>query len=182
MSTRNKRWDGNLDTLAVDHMDNVIEKMTSYGDRVQFDLPGKGQRPNYQVIGKSDRKMGFDGKSLLMKLNENGEISDNLSSVFTLEQLKAAKLHVGVKQAKPRARRTTTSDGATSSRSAVSSRSTAPVVQVVDTTDAEKYQYFKENRDHLPEGIQKHSAAISDLMRTGMSAEDAFSAIIQQHY
>jgi hypothetical protein len=162
-------------------MDEVIEKMTAYGDRVQFDLPGKGQRPNYQVISASGRKMGFDGKSLLMRLNENGEISDNLSSIFTLEQIKSAKLHIGVKQAKPRARRTTPIDGTVSSRSSAS-RSVAPAVQAVDTTDAEKYQYFKNNRDHLPEGIQKHSAAIGDLMRSGMSAEDAFGAIIKQHY
>ncbi len=181
MSTRNKRWDGNLDTLAVDHMDSVIEKMIAYGDRVQFDLPGKGQRPNYQVISPSDRKMGFDSKSLLMKLNENGEISDNLSAIFTLEQIKSAKLHIGVKQTRPRARRTTTSDGTAIGRSAVS-RSAAPAVQVVDTTDAEKYQYFKNNRDYLPDGIQKHSEQISGLMRSGASAEDAFAAIIKQYY
>ncbi|HEY9280227.1 MAG TPA: hypothetical protein VIP51_09170 [Eoetvoesiella sp.] len=179
LSTRNKRWNGNLDTLAVDYIDEIIERMVAYGNQVQFDLPGKGQRPNYQVMGNSGRKMAFDSKNLLMRPNENGDVSDNLSAIFTLDQIKAAKAYSGIKRTKPRAPRTTT---ASSAGGAVASRSAAPAAVPVDTIDAEKYQYFKNNRDTLPEGIQKHSATISDLMRTGLSAEAAFGEIIKQHY
>src|SRR5690606_26497949 len=130
-------------------------RMTAYGDRVQFDLPGKGKRPNYQVINAAGKKMAFDSKNFVMRPNENGDVSDNLSAIFTLDQIRAAK---ALRSAKPARAR--------SARVASTSPGTRPVAapKVVDTVDADKYKYFRENRDALPEGIQQHSESISSLM------------------
>ncbi len=181
---RSKRWNGNLDSLSADFLKDVIEKMESYGPNVQFEMPGNAQRPNYQVINKAGKKMAFDKKNLLMSLNSDGNVSDTLSSVFSLEAVKTAMKGGGVKST-VRARVSRPSTGATgaTSSSAGTTRSsyTAPA-PVIDTVEHEKYAYFKENRDALPEGIQKYSSAISDLMRSGKSAEAAFDEIISQHF
>lgn len=173
---RSKRWNGNLDSLGADFLKDVIEKMESYGPNVQFELPGNAQRPNYQVINNAGKKMAFDKKNLLMSLNSDGNVSDTLSAVFTLEAVKAAMNGGGAKTA-TRARASRPSTSASSTRS-----SYAPVAQVIDTVEHDKYAYFKANREYLPEGIQKHSAEISTLMKNGMSAEEAFNEIIAQHF
>jgi hypothetical protein len=162
-------------------MDDIIERMQSYGDRVQFDLPGKGQRPNYQVINTAGKKIAFDSKSFLLKPNENGDVSDNLSAIFTLAQIKAAKTYSGIKVSSPRARSSTSAGSGTRSNAGASRSAPAPA-KVVDTIDADKYLYFKNNRDMLPEGIQKYSDQVGQLMRTGMSAEEAFEEVIKQHF
>jgi hypothetical protein len=169
---RNRRWNGNLDTLSTDFLKDVIEKMESYGDQVQFELPGKAQRPHYQVITSAGRKMGFDSKNLLLRLNENGNISDDLSSIFSIDVVRAA--------AKGQSARTTTVRSTRSTGGA--SRTVAAASQPVDSVEHDKYAYFKIHRESLPDGIQKHSAHISDLMRSGMSAQDAFDAVIKQHF
>ena len=48
-TTRSKRWNGKIETLASDYLADVITQMETYGDRVQFAINGPGQRPNYQV-------------------------------------------------------------------------------------------------------------------------------------
>ena len=182
---RSKRWNGNLDTLSADFLKDVIEKMEAYGPNVQFELPGHAQRPNYQVINKAGKKMGFDKKNLLMSLNSDGNISDTLSPLFTIDAIKAAMTGGGAKTvsrarvSRPSTAGTSSSGGSTRS----STRTTyAAAVEPVDTVEHDKYAYFKANREYLPDGIQKHSGAISDLMRNGMSAEDAFNNIINQHF
>lgn len=151
--------------------------MESYGDRVQFELPGKGQRPHYQIINPTGRKMGFDSKNLLLRLNEDGNIADTLSSVFSIEAIKAAASGVGKTASRTRVSRVSTG----SSVGSGASRQTA-ATQVVDTVERDKYAYFKENRETMPEGIQKFSQQISELMHSGMAAEDAFNAIIEKHF
>lgn len=172
---RAKRWNGNLDTLTVDYLKDVIEKMEAYGNRVQFELPGKGPRPNYQVINTAGKKMAFDKKNLLLAASFNEEIGTELSSVFTLDMIKAAVRGGGVKTA-ARARVVRSSTGSTTSRSA------GVTEQAVDVVERDKYAYFKANRETLPDGIQKHSQKISELMRGGMSAESAFDEVIKQHF
>jgi len=178
---RSKRWNGSLDSLGADFLKDVIEKMEAYGANVQFEFPGNAQRPNYQVINKAGKKMAFDKKNLLMSLNTDGNVSDTLSGIFTLEAVRMAMTGGGAKTvARARVSRPSTasvSSGGTRSRSAQ-----APAAEPVDTVEHRKYAYFKENRDNLPDGIQKHSATISDLMHNGLSAEDAFSEIIKQHF
>lgn len=173
MSTsRTKRWNGTLESLSADFLKGVIERMESYGDRVQFELPGHGKHPIYQVISRTERKMGFDGKHLLLRLNESGDVSDTLSAIFTLDAVQAA---VAGKRAPRSAAKTTRS----SSGNGVVRRR---VAAVADTVEQDKYAYFRAHRDELPEDVVQYASEISMLMRAGKSAEDAFKQIIEQHY
>ncbi len=181
MSTkRSKRWNGELDSLAPEFLKEVLGKMEAYGDRVQFEQPNKSPRPNYQVINPSNRKMGFDAKHLLLRLNEEGNVGEHLSPEFTLEAIKAAISGAGRKPASSRtsavARRPAASGGA--SRAAPVTAAAA----AADEIERDKYAYFKANREYLPEGITQYSQQISELMRGGMSAENAFDAIVKQNF
>lgn len=174
-TSRTKRWNGTLESLSADYLKEVAVRMESYGEQVQFELPGHGKHPIYQVIGRGERKMGFDGKHLLLRLNEAGNVAETLSPIYSLEAVRDA---IAGKRS-PRAgsgSRTSTSSGGTTRRRAAA----APAV--VDTIEQEKYAYFRAHRDELPEGISQHAGEISQLMRGGKSAEDAFRQIIEQHY
>jgi hypothetical protein len=175
---RNRRWNGTLETLGTDFLKDVIEKMESYGDQVQFELPGKAQRPHYQVITGTGRKMGFDSQNLLLRLNENGNISDGLSSVFSLDAIRAASKGLSTRTTAVRSTRSAAAPRSSGS----ASRTAAAAPQPVDAVEHDKYAYFKAHREELPEGIQKYSTHISELMRGGLSAEAAFEAIIKQHF
>lgn len=176
---RSKRWNGNLDSLSADFLKDVIDRMESYGANVQFELPGNAQRPNYHVFNNAGKKMAFDKKNLLMSLNSDGNVSETLSAIFSLDAVKTAMKGGGAKTV-TRAR---TSRPSTSSGGSSASRSSyTPVAQVIDTVEHDKYAYFKANREFLPDGIQKHSADISALMKSGMSAEQAFEEIVKQHF
>jgi hypothetical protein len=175
---RAKRWDGTLDTLTKDYLKDVMEKMEAYGDRVQFELPGKGPRPNYQVINPAGRTMAFDKKNLLLPRDTEVDFVNNGSNVFSLDAIKAAVAGT-VKKTVTRSR--VAGSGTTTSRRASVSGAAIPE-PVVDMVERDKYAYFKANRETLPEDIAKHSQSISELMRSGMSAEQAFDEIIKQHF
>ena len=180
MSTsRTKRWNGTLESLAADYLKAVIERMDAYGDRVQFELPGHGKRPIYQVINGSDRKMGFDGNHLLLKPNESGNVADSLSPVFTLNAVRDAAAGRRAGRASTRSSTNSTGSGVESSAARRRVVSAAPAT---DTVEQEKYTYYRTNRDTLPENIVKHATEISQLMRSGLSAEAAFQQIIDKHY
>ena len=165
---RSKRWDGNLSSLSVSYLQEVAEKIQTYGVSVQFELPGHAKTPIYQVITKSGLKMGFDGKHLLHSLNENGNISDSLSAEFSLESVQQSMIAPPPKATRAR-------------KSSSSAPKTASAI-AAEQIEMEKYNYFRANREQLPAGIQKHADHISVLMQKGMSAADAFNAIIEQHY
>lgn len=166
---RSKRWNGDLSSLSVDYLKEVAEKIQTYGLHVQFEFPGHGKTPIYQIINQSGRKMGFDGKHLLHSLNENGNISDQLSAEFSLEEVQQSLVAPPPKVSRARK----------SSGGAV--RKTAATV-AAEQIEVEKYNYFRANREVLPAGIQKHADEISTLMGKGMSADEAFSAIIDQYF
>jgi hypothetical protein len=175
-TSRTKRWNGTLESLSPDYLKGVAERMESYGDRVQFELPGHAKQPIYQVINPSDRRMGFDGRHLLLRLNESGNVADSLSPIFTLDAVRAAIA----------GRRTARSPAATRSGgpgrgSAAARRAAAPAV-ATDTVEKEKYAYYREHRDALPEDIARYASEISALMRTGKSAEEAFHQVIAEYY
>ena len=179
-TTRSKRWNGELDSLTADFLKEVIEKMDSYGDRIQFEMPTKARTPSYQVINARDMKMGFDNRHLLMRLNDTGNVADEMTTTFSLEAIKAALANDG---RKPSSRSTGTRSASTSSRSPSKPRTSSSVAPTpVDTIEQDKYAYFKANRDYLPDDIAKHSQEISQLMRGGMSAEQAFEAVIKTHF
>ncbi|MCQ9615363.1 hypothetical protein L1889_00375 [Paenalcaligenes niemegkensis] len=167
---RSTRWNGELGSLAPEFLKDVVERMESYGDRVQFQFPGHAKRPNYQVLNARGFKMAFDSKNLLMPLNENGNVSDDLSKEFSLDAVKQA---ISAPPPVKRAPRSSTG-GATRSRAAAR--------PAVDPIEVEKYNYFKGHREFLPNGIQEYSAQISELMQSGMSAEEAFNQIVETHF
>lgn len=150
-----------------------MERMESYGDRVQFELPGHGKRPIYQVIGRSERKMGFDGKHLLLRLNESGNVADTLSPIYNLDAVRDA---IAGKRTR----------GASGTRAASGSsptrRRAAAAPAVIDTVEQDKYAYYREHRDELPDDITQYAGQISELMRAGKSAEEAFGQILAEHY
>ncbi|MES2933702.1 MAG: hypothetical protein V4805_09475 [Pseudomonadota bacterium] len=166
---RSKRWNGSMDTLAVEYLNGVVAQMTSYGERVQFSLIS-GEKPNYQVINTFDKRMTFNGNHHLTSPQEDEFTGSNATTVFTLEQIKARIAGGVVKTASTRTAR-------------VSSRSSSPAAaKVGDLIDVQKYEYFKNNVQKLPEGIRAYSQEISNLMKNGMSAETAFGEIVQQYF
>lgn len=159
-----------MDTLAVEYLNGVVAQMMSYGERVQFSLIS-GQKPNYQVINTFDKKMAFDGNNHLMHPQEDEFTGSNATTVLTLEQIRAAIAGVGVKKTVG----TRTVRGST--------RSSSPAAaKVGDLIDVQKYEYFKNNVQNLPEGIRAYSQEVSNLMKNGMSAEAAFGEIVQQYF
>lgn len=173
-TTRTKRWNGTLESLAADYLKDVLERMESYGDRVQFEFPGHSKYPIYQVIGRSERKMGFDGKHLLLRLNESGNVADSLSPIFSIDGVRDAVAGKRTRSAGP-SRSAASSNGVTRRR--------APAqAAVVDTVEQDKYAYYRAHRDELPEDISQYASEISRLMRSGKTAEEAFNEVIAQYY
>ena len=168
-TTRSKRWDGTINTLSADYLNDVAGQMASYGDRVQFGLTAGGQRPYYQVINSSDKKMAFDSNNHLLHPVADEFLGSNGSMVYTLDQIKAAIAGVGIRTA-----------AATRARSAGGTR--AATVKAQDVIDSQKYEYFKHHRDLLPPSIGEYSAEITALMKQGKSAEEAFDEVIKQHF
>ena len=178
MSTsRTKRWNGTLESLSSEYLKGVMERMEAYGDHVQFEVPGHGKQPIYQVL-RGERKMGFDGKHLLLRLNESGNVADGLSPAFSKDDVRGAIA----------GKRSPRSTGATRSTASAGSSGTARQVRraapepATDTVEQQKYAYYREHRDELPEGIARHADEISTLMRSGHSAEAAFQQIVEQYY
>ena len=167
MTTRRaKRWNGELASLSDEYLKSILEKMQTYGENLQIEFPGHAKTPIYQVINHRGYKMGFDGKHLLLNLNENGNVSDQLSEVFNLEQVQHCLLAPPVAPRRARkgtAKRTLKQDQ-------------------LEQLEVAKYQYFKANREWLPADIQHYSEEISQSMQQGASAEQAFAAILDQYY
>lgn len=177
MSTsRTKRWNGTLDSLSTDYLKGVLERMESYGDQVQFEFPGHGKQPVYQVIGRGGRKMGFDGKHLLLRLNESGNVADELSSVFSLDAVRAAS------EGKRATRTVSYSRSSAAGSGTRTVRRAAAAPAAVDTVEHEKYAYFRAHREELPEDIAQYANEITTLMRSGKTAEAAFQQIVEQYY
>lgn len=173
-TTRSKRWNGKIETLAADYLKDVIEQMETYGDRVQFGLNGPGQRPIYQVTNTAGKKMAFDQNNHLLHPKDDELTGPNISGIFTISQIKNARASVGI-----RATSAATKAGRTSTSGAPRTTSAAAKTAVLDT---EKYEYFKNNRQTLPPTITQYSAEISALMKNGMSAEAAFNDVLTRYF
>ena len=175
-TTRTKRWNGNIDTLKADYLKDVMTQMDAYGDRVQLALSGPGQKPYYQVINTAGKKMAFDSNHHLLTQEEDAFTPGNVTSVFTLEQVKTIAAGGSVRIAgSSRIARAGTGV-------ARSTRNTAAVVKAKDLIDTDKYNYFKNNRETLPPTIGDHALQITELMKDGKSAEEAFNEVIKLHY
>lgn len=178
-TTRNKRWNGKMDTLTTAYLKDVMGKMTDYGDRVQFGLMSPGLRPHYQIINKADKKMAFDSNNHLLRPADDEFVGVNVTPVFTLDQIKAAIAAGGFK-----------TNGATrngsgrviSSSGGNSSRGGTAAAKAKESIDAARYDYFKNNRQTLPPDIGEHSVEITELMCKGSSAADAFAEVVKRHF
>ena len=169
-----KRWNGNIDALSIEYLKGVVAKMTDYGDRVQLSLVSGGSQPCYQVVNQLGKKMAFDSNHHLLRPQEDEFTGANVSSVFTLEQVRSAVEYRGKgarSAAAPiRAARGTTSAPRTSA------------AKVDEEFAAQRYAYFKEHRASLPSTISEHSDEIISLMKKGIPAEDAFGAVVKKYY
>jgi len=93
--------------------------------------------------------------------------------VHTLDQVKAAMAGGGTKS----------SGGTRVARTVgAGSRVSSAAVKAKELIDNEKYVYFKDNRQTLPPAIGEHSEEISDLMKSGMSAEEAFADVVGRRF
>ncbi|HEY5800117.1 MAG TPA: hypothetical protein VIT92_07845, partial [Burkholderiaceae bacterium] len=154
------------------YLNDVMNQMLTYGERVRFAIGGGGMRPNFQVINSSERSMAFDGNIRLIHPKEGDFAGAKVSATFTLEQIET--LATGGKLA-PTSRAGTT-------HVAKGPRTGTIAAQALDVLNAEKYAYFKEHRGSLPAEIGSHSDAITKLMQGGLSAADAFGEIVKRHY
>ncbi len=173
-TSRSKRWNGKLETLAKDYLQQILAQMAAYGDRVQFALTTPGAKPNYQVQNSANKKMAFDGNHHLMQAQAAEFEGGNATPLLTLEQIQAAGSGLNrsaiIKQAKP------------AKPSKTTARAPTATAKAAGLVDAAKYAYFKANRATLPAGINAHTDEISVLMRNGLPAEAAFAEIIQRHF
>lgn len=179
-SSKTKRWHGNVDALKPDFLKGVLGQMESYGDRVRFGLIGSVKGPHYEVINSYDKKMAFNGNHHLHHPEEGEFELGNVTTIYSMEQIKRFIAGGGsgsTRSSAPRAARSTTR-----SSSAGAARPMTAAARAKEAIDSEKYAYYKANRHMLPEGINQYSNDISDLMTNGMSAEQAFGKIIEEHF
>jgi hypothetical protein len=173
-TTKNKRWNGNFDTLPVAYLKSVMAKMLDYGDRVQFSLISGGAEPNYQLTNDLDKKMAFDRNHHLLHPEEHEFVGANASAVFTLEQVKAAIS--GLRASSGTGSRTArvVRAGGTGTRTSAA--------KLDEQFAAQRYEYFKNNRQTLPPKISEHSDEITELLRQGKPVEEAFSEVVKKHF
>lgn len=174
VSTRSKRWNGNFDSLPAAYLKDVMAKMLDYGDRVQFSLVSAGPQPNYQVMNTDGKAMTFDRNHHLLQPQDDDFVGVNATPVFTLDQVKAAIAGVGIRSAagSRTARVVRAGTGGT--------RVTAAMLN--DQFAAQRYEYFKNNRQTLPPTISQHSDEITELMKNGKPVEEAFDEVIKKHF
>lgn len=167
-----------MDSLTTDYLKDVMGKMEVYGDRVQFGLTSPGPRPCYQLTNSSEKKMAFDGNNHLLHPKEDEFVGVNTTPVFSLEQIKSAIAAGGF-----RSTSATRSSGSTRTASGGGTRSGGTAAaKARDLIDAARYEYFRSNRQTLPDGIGEHSAEITELMLKGSSAADAFGEVVKRHF
>ena len=172
-TTRNKRWNGHLDSLPRDFLKEVQTKMESYGDKVQFSLVSGGGHPSYQVTNTLGKKMAFDRNHHLLNADEADFAGANATGTLTIDQIKTAISGVGLNSG-------STARSVRVTRASPTKRTSA--AKANELFAVERYEYFKNNRQTLPPTISEHSDEITELMQNGKSAADAFSEVVAKYY
>lgn len=149
-----------------------MAKMVDYGDRVQFSRVSVGAEPSYQVLTSLDKTMAFDRNHHLLRPSEEEFAGVNATQIYTLDQIKAAIAGVRTAAA-PRGARVARSGGGTPRTSAA---------RLEEQFAAQRYEYFKNNRQMLPPTISEHSDEITALMKQGKSAEEAFGEVLKKYF
>lgn len=176
MATRSKRWNGNVDSLSVEFLKDVMAKMADYGDRVQFSLVTGGPTPSYQVTNTLGKTMAFDGNHHLLKPEGHEFAGANATSTYTMEQVKAALVGIGLGGRSTPASRSSRVVRASST----GTRTTAAKLE--EQFAAQRYEYYRNNRQMLPATISQHTEEITQLMKQGKSAEDAFGEVLKKYF
>lgn len=171
-TTRSKRWNGNFDTLPAAYLKDVMAKMIDYGDRVQFSLVSGGPQPSYQVTNTLGKKMAFDRNHHLLQSPSDEFAGANASPVFTLDQVKAGIAGIGVSSGSRTVRAVRATGGGTRTSAA----------KLEEQFAAQRYEYFKNNRQTLPSAISEYSDEITNLMKIGKSAEEAFGEVVKKYF
>jgi hypothetical protein len=174
VTSRSKRWNGNFDSLPVDYLKGVMEKMTDYGNRVQFSLVSSGGLPVYQILNDYGKTIAFDRNHHLYRPEGDEFIGANASAAFTVEQVKAAITGIGAssRPAAKASRVVRASSGGTRTSAA----------RMEEQFAAQRYEYFRNNRQTLPAGITEHTEEITALMRQGKSVEEAFGDVVKKYF
>jgi len=146
--------------------------MNDYGDRVRFSLVSGGSEPSYEVINQLDKTMAFDRNHHLLRPQEDEFAGANASPVFTVEQVQAAISGLGA-ASRPAAR------GARVVRSGTTRMSAA---RLEEQFAAQRYEYYRNNRQSLPPTISEYTAEITELMKIGKSAEEAFGEVVKKYF
>lgn len=149
-----------------------MAKMADYGDRVQFSRVSIGAEPSYQVINALDKRMAFDRNHHLLRPADDEFAGANASPVFSLDQVKAGIAGVRAASAARGARAVRT--GGTGTRTSAA--------RLDEQFAAQRYEYFKNNRQTLPPAISEYSAEITELMKKGKSVEEAFDEVIKKYF
>lgn len=150
-----------------------MEKMADYGDRVQFSLVSAGAEPSYQVLNNLGKAMAFDRNHHLLRPEADEFAGVNASPVFSLDQVKAAISGIGA-SSRPASRtaRVVRTGGGTRVSAA----------KLEDQFAAQRYEYFRNNRQTLPPKISEHTEEITELMKKGKSAEEAFGEVVKKYF
>jgi len=148
--------------------------MADYGDRVQFSLVSGGAEPSYQVTNALGKTIAFDRNHHLLRPEGHEFVGANATAVFTMEQVKAAAS--GIRTAvggAPRAARAVRTGGTGTRVSAA---------KLDEQFAAQRYEYYRNNRQSLPAAITEHTEEITALMRQGKSAEEAFGEVLKKYF
>lgn len=172
-TTRNKNWNGKIETLKSEYLKDVIKQMELYGDRVRFSFFGTGQRPHYQVTNSFGKAMVFDSNNHLHQPQEEEFTGSNCTPEFSLDQVKAVVAGGIRAEAVKRVSRASSGTG---------TRGMTAAARAKEQLDIEKYNYFKANRQAMPPTIGEHSDEITELMLKGIPAAEAFEEIIKRYY
>ncbi|WP_228535561.1 hypothetical protein [Noviherbaspirillum malthae] len=176
-TTRNKRWDGKIDNLPVDYLNGVLEKMQAYGDRVQFSYVAGGPQPGYQVINPVGKTMAFDRNHHLLTLQGEEFTGPNATAIMGLDQVQRLISGIGT------ASRTGTRGVRVARKAAGGTGETKTAkARQMDMYAAQRYEYFRNNRQSLPPTISEHTEEITELMTKGKSVEEAFGEIVSKYY
>jgi len=175
LATRSKRWNGNVDSLSVEFLKDVMAKMADYGDRVQFSLVTGGPVPSYQITNTLGKTMAFDSNHHLLRPEGHEFVGANATQVFTLEQVKAAITGLGLgARTTSRTPRVARAGGGTGTRTSAA--------KLEEQYAAQRYEYYRNNRQALPPTISQHTEEITQLMKQGKSAEEAFGEVVKKYF
>lgn len=173
-ATRAKRWSGDIAALPADYMNNVLEKMAAYGDRVQFSLVSGAAEPSYQVINNMDKSIAFDREHHLLQAQEDLFSAANATAVFTVDQINAARSGYGANsRTAPKAGRVV---------KAASGPGKTAAARLDEQVAAARYAYFRANRASLPPRIAEYSGEIDQLLKKGRPVEEAFGEVVRKYF